>query len=134
MPQGVGGILCDREHRRNEARHSRKHRREQQRPFEVVQIPTDKLGRNLQYFIAPAEQQPRAQCETKHCTDRAEQQSLTEKQRRYDDTALPQCAKDTNFPLSRTMPFESGGWIGILVGAWAFDSFGIVGATQAHQK
>ena len=33
------------------------------------------------------------------------------------------------FSLSRTMPFESGGWIGVLVGAWAFDSFGIVGAT-----
>ena len=33
------------------------------------------------------------------------------------------------FSWSRTMPFESGGWMGILVGAWALDSFGIVGAT-----
>ncbi len=33
------------------------------------------------------------------------------------------------FSWSRTMPFESGGWIGMLAGAWASDSFGIVGAT-----
>ena len=33
------------------------------------------------------------------------------------------------FSWTRTMPFESGGWIGVLAGAWAFDSFGIVGAT-----
>ena len=33
------------------------------------------------------------------------------------------------FSWSRSMPFESGGWIGMLAGAWASDSFGIVGAT-----
>ncbi len=33
------------------------------------------------------------------------------------------------FRLSSTLPFEAGGWIGSLMGAWVLDSFGIVGGT-----